>query len=184
MSRWRSRSKDTNKAYIRKRSKPDVHVPNQLEAKVLRKLMSKTGLTEEEIREIPSYRKLLSESQKPKPALKKRVPFFLGKPKWNNSKSDKDQNKFSVGTVVLSKNRSKEENYDYPSRDVWIITSSIYEKLPINDHMYTERWELELKNFLDNSWKITRMFSTDFDIVEKSIVEKWKAKLTYKKFGL
>lgn len=49
----------------RKAFAPDgVHIPNKNEAKVLRKLMSKTGLSEKELREHKKYRKVLSEAQK------------------------------------------------------------------------------------------------------------------------
>jgi len=40
------------------------HYPNKKEAKLLRKLKSETGLSEEEIRENKVYRKQLSEAQK------------------------------------------------------------------------------------------------------------------------
>jgi len=43
---------------------PSIHVMNKDESKALRKLMSETGMTEDEIREIKKYRKLLSEAQK------------------------------------------------------------------------------------------------------------------------
>jgi len=41
-----------------------VHIMGKPEAKVCRKLMADTGLTEEELREHKKYRKLLSEAQK------------------------------------------------------------------------------------------------------------------------
>lgn len=40
------------------------HIPNKQEAKLLRRLMSETGNTEEEIRDIPKYRRMLAEAQK------------------------------------------------------------------------------------------------------------------------
>ena|SRR5208283_5452804 len=43
---------------------PTKHYPNKDEVKMLRKLMAKTGLNEEEIRNIKTYRKMLSEAQK------------------------------------------------------------------------------------------------------------------------
>jgi len=39
------------------------HAPMKAEAKVLRKLKKDSGLTEEEIRKIPTYRKMLAEAQ-------------------------------------------------------------------------------------------------------------------------
>ena len=42
---------------------PGVHVPNKNEAKTLRKLMSKTGLTEEEIRLEKKYRVMLADAR-------------------------------------------------------------------------------------------------------------------------
>ena len=41
-----------------------VHVMNSDEAKVMRQLKAKTGLTEEKIREVKKYRVMLSEAQK------------------------------------------------------------------------------------------------------------------------
>lgn len=45
-----------------------VHVPNKNEAKLLRKLMSQHGLTEEEVRSHKVYRVMLSAAQKGDPA--------------------------------------------------------------------------------------------------------------------
>jgi len=45
---------------------PGVHVPNKKEAKVLRKIMSETGLSEEEVRSHKKYRVQLSDAQKEK----------------------------------------------------------------------------------------------------------------------
>ena len=45
---------------------PGVHIPNKNESKVLRKIMSETGLSEEEIRSHKKYRIQLSEAQKQK----------------------------------------------------------------------------------------------------------------------
>lgn len=42
---------------------PDVHIHGKPEGKVLRALMSQTGLTEKELREIPMYRVMLSDTQ-------------------------------------------------------------------------------------------------------------------------
>lgn len=54
-----------NKRYYIKRSvAPDVHVMNNNEGSLLRKLMSQTGLNEAEIRAIKKYRVMLSEAQK------------------------------------------------------------------------------------------------------------------------
>lgn len=41
-----------------------VHIMNKNESKMLRKLMSETGLTEVELREQKKYRKMLSDAQK------------------------------------------------------------------------------------------------------------------------
>lgn len=45
---------------------PGVHVPNKNEAKILRKIMSETGLSEEEVRSHKKYRIELSKAQKKK----------------------------------------------------------------------------------------------------------------------
>ncbi len=44
------------------------HIANKKESALLRKIMSDTGKTEEEIREIYKYRKALSEAAKPAPS--------------------------------------------------------------------------------------------------------------------
>lgn len=46
------------------RKDPTKHYPNKDEAQELRKIMSSTGLTEEEVRSDKKYRKQLSEAQK------------------------------------------------------------------------------------------------------------------------
>jgi len=46
------------------RKDPTKHYPNKDEAEELRKIMASTGLSEKEIRENPTYRKMLSEAQK------------------------------------------------------------------------------------------------------------------------
>jgi hypothetical protein len=43
---------------------PTKHYPNKNEAELLRKIKAETGLSEEEIRSIKTYRKMLSEAQK------------------------------------------------------------------------------------------------------------------------
>jgi hypothetical protein len=43
---------------------PTKHYPNKDEAQELRKIMASTGLTEEQVRQDPKYRKQLSEAQK------------------------------------------------------------------------------------------------------------------------
>jgi hypothetical protein len=43
---------------------PTKHYPNKDEAQELRKIMASTGLSEEEVRQDPKYRKQLSEAQK------------------------------------------------------------------------------------------------------------------------
>ena len=61
---------DGNKIYYSKRKARKIannsskHYPNKDEAKLLRKLMIQTGLNEKEIRNIKTYRKMLSEAQK------------------------------------------------------------------------------------------------------------------------
>jgi hypothetical protein len=60
---------EVSPSYISERkkyAKPGEHIPNKNEAKLLRKLMSDTGLTEKELREHKKYRKMLSEAQKAK----------------------------------------------------------------------------------------------------------------------
>ncbi len=47
-----------------KLGKDDPHIPNKNESKLLRKLMSETSMSEDEIRGIKKYRKLLSETSK------------------------------------------------------------------------------------------------------------------------
>jgi len=44
--------------------KNDPHIPNQEESKLLRRIMSETGMKEEEVRNIKKYRKLLSDAAK------------------------------------------------------------------------------------------------------------------------
>lgn len=39
------------------------HIPNKNEAKALRRIMSQTGLTREEVRSNPKYRKMLAQAQ-------------------------------------------------------------------------------------------------------------------------
>ena len=51
---------------IKKSLPKDVHMPNKNEAKVLRRIMSESGLSEKEVREHKKYRKELSTAQKPK----------------------------------------------------------------------------------------------------------------------
>ena len=52
-----------NKRHLRKELAPDgVHIPCKKEAKMLRKLKQQTGLTEDELRSSPKYRKMLSEA--------------------------------------------------------------------------------------------------------------------------
>lgn len=53
-----------NRRYKYKLGEGDPHIMNSLESKVLRCLMSETGLKEEEIREIKKYRVMLSEAAK------------------------------------------------------------------------------------------------------------------------
>ncbi len=51
------------KRQLRKHLAPDgVHVPCKKEATMLRKIKKESGLSEEEIREIPKYRQMLSEA--------------------------------------------------------------------------------------------------------------------------
>lgn len=51
---------------MRKRNANGKHIPNKNEATLLRRLMSQTGMTEEEIRSIKMYRVMLSREQKRK----------------------------------------------------------------------------------------------------------------------
>lgn len=48
----------------KKTASPDKHISDKNEARVLRKIMSQTGMTESEIRSIPKYRSILSKSEK------------------------------------------------------------------------------------------------------------------------
>lgn len=58
------------KSYIKKRLKisknPDKHIPNKRESEAIRKAMSETGKTEQELRGDYYYRKLFSEAGKVK----------------------------------------------------------------------------------------------------------------------
>lgn len=53
---------------------PSKHYPNKDEASLLRKIMSSTGLSEEEIRKDKKYRKMLSEAQKSGQKAKRNAP--------------------------------------------------------------------------------------------------------------
>lgn len=54
-----------NSKKIRKiENDPTKHYPNKNEASLLRKIMSETGLSEKEVREIKKYRKMLAEAAK------------------------------------------------------------------------------------------------------------------------
>lgn len=50
--------------WIKETLPADVHLMNRDEAKTLRKLMAETKMTEEELRSIKKYRKILSDAQK------------------------------------------------------------------------------------------------------------------------
>lgn len=56
-------NKDTIKAKKIKHN-PNKHIPNKLESKLLRKLMSENSLSEEEIRGDIKYRRMLAEASK------------------------------------------------------------------------------------------------------------------------
>lgn len=56
-------NKDTIKAKKIKHN-PNKHIPNKLESKLLRKLMSENSLSEEEIRGDIKYRRMLTEASK------------------------------------------------------------------------------------------------------------------------
>lgn len=70
----------SDKKYRKILNDPTKHYPNRDEAKVLRKLKLKTGLSEEEIRANKEYRKMLSDAQKiaEKPKLNEVDRFYLG----------------------------------------------------------------------------------------------------------
>ena len=53
----------TKRQRIKAMAPPDEHLPNKDEAKMLRKLMAETGLSEIEVRNIKKYRKMLSKAQ-------------------------------------------------------------------------------------------------------------------------
>lgn len=52
--------------YVHTRQAFEGHYPAKHEAKLLRRIMSQTGLTEAEVRDRKKYRKMLSDTQKPK----------------------------------------------------------------------------------------------------------------------
>lgn len=54
---------DGPKRSVKKAYAGGKHVPNKNEAKLLRKIMAETGLSEEEVRQHKKYRKMLSEEQ-------------------------------------------------------------------------------------------------------------------------
>lgn len=56
----------------------DEHLPNKNEAKMLRKIMSKTGLNEKEVRAIHKYRVQLSAASKAKGLKSKHKKMLLG----------------------------------------------------------------------------------------------------------
>lgn len=62
MSRW---SEDYGNSRLRRKhlAPPNVHIMGKPEAKVMRKLKALTKMTEEEIRKVKKYRKMLSEAQ-------------------------------------------------------------------------------------------------------------------------
>jgi hypothetical protein len=53
-----------NMGWKYKLGKGDPHIPNKFEGKLLRRLMSENNMTEDEVRSIKKYRKLLSEESK------------------------------------------------------------------------------------------------------------------------
>ena len=57
---------DPHRLRIKKSLPKDVHLPNKNEAKVLRRIMSETGMSEKEVREHKKYRIELSKAQKVK----------------------------------------------------------------------------------------------------------------------
>src|SRR3990172_6995932 len=63
---WGNAVRKDGKRHLRKIHAGGAHVPNKNEARLLRKLMSQTGMSEKELREHKKYRKMLSEEQKKK----------------------------------------------------------------------------------------------------------------------
>jgi hypothetical protein len=61
---WSKKRGYTDRHSLKLSLPPDVHLPNKNEAKLLRRLKAETGLSEEEIRSIHKYRKMLSEESK------------------------------------------------------------------------------------------------------------------------
>jgi hypothetical protein len=59
---WRDRGKSKKAGKIA--HDPSKHYPNKNEAELLRHLMATTGLSEEELRDLPKYRRMLSDAQK------------------------------------------------------------------------------------------------------------------------
>lgn len=175
---------DRNKRYKAKRAKPGVHVPGKKEASILRRIKSETGMSEAEIREIPKYRKELSDAQKnpeAKPLKRKLIPG--ANPKWLGAKPS--DNKFPVGAVIwkrLLKDASHADNY--PPTDVWVVKKSKRIEDHINDRMYMEYWELYLEDFMDKNSYRDKEDSRRYEIVPDELVAKWKKQRTYKKFGL
>lgn len=53
-----------SKKYAKIENDPTKHYPNKNESALLRKIKSETGLSEEEIRDIKKYRKMLAEASK------------------------------------------------------------------------------------------------------------------------
>jgi len=56
---------------------PTKHYPNKQEGKLLRRIMSETGLTEEQVRSHKKYRKMLTDAQKSGQKEKGWSPFHL-----------------------------------------------------------------------------------------------------------
>ncbi len=60
---YASKGEIYDKRSLRKKMSGDKHVPAKAEGKLLRRIMSNTGLTEEQVREHKKYRKMLSSEQ-------------------------------------------------------------------------------------------------------------------------
>lgn len=71
------RHTDPQRLRIKKSLPKDVHMPNKNESKVLRRIMSETGLSEKEVREHKKYRKELSTAQKVKDNPKSHLKGYL-----------------------------------------------------------------------------------------------------------
>jgi hypothetical protein len=174
--------------YRRKRKRYRIkELEDKKKSKVIRKIMSETGLHVDLILHIPKYKAMIESTQNTDKNLNKKY-YVKGERKWCKKEEKIDKlGDFIPGVIVKEKNGlTGTEAYEVTD-DMWIITESEYVQKSINTQMYEEYWWLHLKN-LNNESKIIADNSFKYLILEKewgkSYVEKLKAKRTYKKFGL